>query len=120
MKGRLIMARVLVVDDEPLISMVVQEWLTELGCETIGPTESVRSALDLIGTATVDGAILDVSLNCEDSYPVADVLRELGVPIAFATGHGVHGIDSRFNDALILSKPFDFEAVKGFVAKLVP
>ena len=113
------MVRVLVVDDEPLISMMVQEWLTELGCETVGPVESVRSALDLIGTATVDGAILDVSLDRDDSFPVADVLYKLGIPIAFATGHSGHGIDARFKDALILSKPFDFEAVEKFVARLV-
>jgi CheY-like chemotaxis protein len=113
------MVRVLVVDDEPLISLMVQEWLAELGCETIGPAVSVRSALDLIGTTTVDGAILDVSLDREDSFPVAEVLYKLGIPIAFATGHSGHDIEARFKDALILSKPIDFEAVKKFVAKLV-
>jgi hypothetical protein len=58
--------------------------------------QRVRSALDLIGTATVDGAILDVSLDREDSFPVADVLYKLGIPIAFATGHSGGGIDARF------------------------
>ena len=111
------MARILVVDDEPLIAMMVQEWLAELGCETIGPAHSVQDALDLIGSVTVDGAILDVSLGREDCYPVADALRGLGIPIAFATGHGAGSVPARFHGVLILPKPFAFGAVSDFVAQ---
>ena len=113
------MPRILVLDDEPLISMMMQDWLADLSCETIGPVHSVRDALDLIGSTALDGAILDVSLGAEDCYPVADRLRELGIPIAFATGYGPGGVASRFKGALILPKPFTFEGVKDVVAKLV-
>jgi CheY-like chemotaxis protein len=114
------MARILVLDDEPLISMMVQAWLTELGCETVGPAGSVRSALGLIErTDDLDGAILDVSLGKEDCYCVAEVLHERGIPFAFATGHGVNGVAARFNNALVLPKPFDFEAVKDVMNKLL-
>jgi DNA-binding response OmpR family regulator len=113
------MPRILVLDDEPLISLMVQDWLAELGCETAGPAYSVPGALDLIKTVTVDAAILDVSLGRENCYPVADALIKLGTPIAFATGRGGEGIDPRFKDALILSKPFSFEAVKGAVDRLI-
>jgi CheY-like chemotaxis protein len=114
------MARILVLDDEPLISMMVEAWLSELGYETVGPAASVRTALGLIELGTeLDGAILDVSLCNEECYRVADALRDRGVPFAFATGHGMNGVADRFKDALVLSKPFDFEAVKGLVTKLL-
>jgi DNA-binding response OmpR family regulator len=111
--------RILMLDDEPLISMMVRDWLEELGCETVGPAHSVRSALDLIEGASLDGAILDVTLGRENCYPVADALIKLGVPIAFATGRGGEEIDPRFKDAVVLSKPFSFEAVKGAVDRLI-
>jgi CheY-like chemotaxis protein len=113
------MPRILVLDDEPLISLMVQDWLAELGCETAGPAYSVHGALDLIKTVTVDAAILDVSLGSENCYPVADALTKLGIPIAFATGHSGQEVDPRFNDALVMSKPFSFEAVKGAVDRLI-
>jgi hypothetical protein len=68
----------------------------------------------------VDGAILDVSLDREDSFPVADVLYKLGIPIAFATGHSGDGIDARFKDALILSKPFRLRSGEKVCCKAGP
>lgn len=113
------MPRILVLDDEPLISMVVGEWLTDLGCETMGPAHSVRSAMALLDEGSPDGAILDVALNGEDCSAVAERLRELGVPFALATGHGAGSVGARFMGASILSKPFDFEGVSAVVAKLL-
>jgi DNA-binding response OmpR family regulator len=108
-----------VLEDEPLIAFMVRDWLAELGYETAGPAPSVRSALEIIAASNVDGAILDVSLNGEDCYPVADALLKAGVPIAFATGHGTKGVEPRYKDALMLPKPFGFEAVKGVVRRLL-
>lgn len=113
------MPRILVLDDEPLISMLLRDWLTDLSCETVGPAHSVRGALDLIKTVKVDAAILDVSLGSENCYPVADALLKLGIPFAFASGYGGQGIDPRFKDPLVLSKPFGFEAVKRVVDRLI-
>ena len=113
------MPRILVLDDEPLIAMMMEEWLAELGCETVGPASSVPSALGLIEGTAIDGAILDVSLGNEESYSVADALRERGVPFAFATGREANGVAVRFKDVLILLKPFDFAEVKVVIAKLL-
>jgi len=113
------MLRILVLEDEPLIAFMMRDWLGELGCETAGPVPSVRAALDLIAASHVDGAILDVSLDGEDCYPVADALLKRGVPIAFATGYGAKGIAPRYKDALMLPKPYGFEAVKGVVCTLL-
>jgi CheY-like chemotaxis protein len=111
--------RILVLDDEPMISMMVQDWLTELDCETVGPAHTVRSALDFVDAVVLDGALLDVSLGNEECYSVADALHDHGVPFAFATGYGDNGLPDRFKDSLILSKPFDFEAVRGIIGKLL-
>ncbi len=108
--------RILVVDDEPLIAMLLGDWLVELGCEVVGPAHSVDAALSLLNGSKVHGAFLDVSLGTNDSYLVAEALRQLSVPVIFATGHGADSIDARFRDAGTLTKPFDFAAVENAVA----
>jgi DNA-binding response OmpR family regulator len=111
--------RILVVDDEPLISMLIEDWLTELGCEVVGPAASVADGLALARGAELDGAILDVNLGNETCYALADALRSRGVPLAFATGDGSLGEVSDFEDPIIVSKPFDFAAVKVAVEALL-
>ncbi|MFM9849539.1 MAG: response regulator [Hyphomicrobiaceae bacterium] len=111
--------RILIVEDEPLIAMLVQEWLEELNCTTIGPATSVGGALELIAGVALDGAVLDVSLGKEESFPIADELRKRDVPFVFATGYGVDGLESRFAGALVLSKPFEYELFCDVVGKML-
>ncbi len=112
------MPRILVVDDEPLISMLMEDWLTELGCEVVGPAASVADGLELARDTELDGAILDVNLGNETCYALADTLRSRGVPLAFATGDGSLGDVSDFQDPIVVSKPFDFAAIKAAVEAL--
>ncbi len=113
------MRRILILDDEPLVAMMIEDWLSELGCMPVGPVSSVESALRSADEEEIDGAILDVSLgaggNC---YEVADVLQRRSIPFAFATGRGAEDLDARFHDVAVLSKPFDFDAVKTLLATL--
>ena len=113
------MPRILVLDDEPLISMLVEGWLTELGCEVVGPARSVQAGLHIAGSAELDAAILDVNLGGENSFLVADALKQRGIPFAFATGDS--GVDSSagYGDPILLAKPFDFEGVKAVLGKLL-
>jgi CheY-like chemotaxis protein len=111
--------RILVVDDEPLVSMLVENWLVELGCEVVGPARSVQQGLDIAGSAELDGAILDVNLAGKNSYLVAETLKRRGVPFAFTTGDGAIDAESGFRDPILLSKPFDFEGVKTVLGKLL-
>jgi DNA-binding response OmpR family regulator len=114
------MARILIVDDEPLISMLVENWLGELGHEVAGPVRSVAEGLAFVEQdPAIDGAILDVNLGKESSYPLATVLRERGVPVAFATGDGNIDAVEEFAGSLVLEKPFDFESVKTTMATLL-
>ena len=113
------MPRILVVDDEPLVSMLMEDWLVELGCEVVGPACSVEQGLDMAGSAELDGAILDVNLSGRNSYAVAEALKQRGVPVAFATGDGSIDAEAGFADPILLSKPFDFEGVKTVLGKLL-
>lgn len=114
------MTRILVVDDETLITMLVEEWLSELGFETIGPAHCVASSLALIERTTeIDGAILDVSLGTENCDLVEDALVKRGIPYVLATGRGSGNVAPRSKDALILSKPFNFEEMEVILGKLL-
>ncbi len=113
------MANVLVVDDEPVIALMVVEWLAEQGIQALGPAHTVAQAIALIEEGAVDAAVLDVSLAEGNSYAAADLLVEKGIPFAFATGHGVEGLDERFRHVLTVSKPFNFDVVQRTVATLL-
>ena len=113
------MPRILVLDDEPLVSMLMENWLVELGCEVVGPACSVEQGLDMAGSAELDGAILDVNLAGKNSYQVAETLKQRGVPFAFVTGDSAIDASSGFSDLILLSKPFDFEGVKTVLGKLL-
>ena len=101
--------RILVVEDEAIVAMLVEDELTNAGAIVIGPASSVEEALQLIeGTASDGGlsaAVLDIHLDGERVSPVADRLAALGVPFLFATGYGV-GCDTGGHDAPILRKLF--------------
>ena len=84
--------RVLVVEDEAVLAMLVEEYLDELGCEVAGMAMRLDEAVAQARTLAVDVAVLDVNLAGQASYLVAEVLRERGVPVVFATGYGAAGI----------------------------
>ncbi|HMK41666.1 MAG TPA: response regulator [Methyloceanibacter sp.] len=113
------MPRILVVDDEPLISMLVEDWLADLGCEVVGPARSVEDGLRFAGVGSLDGAILDVNLAGQNCFSVASVLQKRGIPFAFATGDGGVSVDSGFEDPILLAKPFNFDGVKAVLDKLL-
>jgi len=111
------MARVLIVDDEPLIAMLAQDWLEDLGHQTVGPAHDLKTALALTAEP-MDAAILDVSLGAEKSYEIARRLTAHAIPFAFATGHAP-GEAKEFAGALTLPKPYSFETFSGVVSALV-
>jgi DNA-binding response OmpR family regulator len=110
-----VMRRVLIVEDEAMIAMLVEDMLTVLGYEVAGIAYRLEDALGAARAADIDLAILDVNLSGEASFPVAEILRERGVPFIFATGYGTAGHKGDFGDALVLKKPFN---VKGLAQAL--
>jgi DNA-binding response OmpR family regulator len=113
------MARVLIVDDEALIAMMLSDLLTEYGHETVGPAHSEGQALELVRSTPIDAAILDVTLGDQDCFEVARALGERGIPFAFATGHGAQSMPDAFRSLKTVSKPFDFEVVRKLIDELV-
>ncbi|HWA46235.1 MAG TPA: response regulator [Hypericibacter adhaerens] len=111
------MSRVLVLDDEPLIAMMIEDWLTELGHAVVGPAHNLAAAMTLVEAGGIDAAFLDLTLGDGNSYGVAQALDERSVPFAFITGHG-GAVQAQFAKAPVLAKPFDFEAVRQTMAKL--
>lgn len=98
--------KVLVVEDEALVSMLVEDMLTDLGCTIVGPAAEIEEALKLATSADIDAALLDVNLGGRPIFPVADALRARGVPYAFASGYGEAGISEDHKGASVLQKPF--------------
>lgn len=80
--------RILVVEDEALIAVMVEDMLTELGSIVVGPAATIEQALALARTEAIDGAVLDVNVRGERIDPVAEALAGRGVPMLFATGYG--------------------------------
>lgn len=101
------MRRVLVVEDEVMIAMMVEQMLAEIGYETVGPGLRLGQAVALAETEAMDAAVLDVNLGGDRSFPVAEVLRRRGVPFVFATGYGSAGLDESYRGTIVLRKPFE-------------
>jgi len=109
--------RILLVEDEAMVAMIIEDTLRDLGCEVVGPISSIERAREAAAKEEVDGAFLDVNLRGELVYPVAEALAARGVPFAFVTGYGESGIDSRFRGAPVLTKPFLPETVEQLVSR---
>lgn len=109
--------RVLVVEDEMMIAMMIEDMLAEIGCEVIGPANRIDAALALVDS-DIELALLDVNLAGEVVYPVADRLRARGVPVIFLTGYGNVGVDPRYRDCAVLAKPFELTGLQAALANV--
>lgn len=97
---------VLVVEDETVVSLLIESMLQDLGCGDIWYASGVRDALDLLARRTPDAAVLDVNLAGEPAYPVARHLARAAVPFIFATGYGASGIHEEWSGRPVIQKPF--------------
>jgi CheY-like chemotaxis protein len=111
--------RVLVVEDEMIVSWLLQDLLADLGCEVVGPAARVDQALAIIDAEALDAVLLDLNLNGQMSYPVADALVARGVPFVFATGHAKDRLLDGYQAFPVLLKPFHRLEVGDVLAKLL-
>jgi len=98
--------RALVVEDEGLVSVLIEDILLDSGCDIAGTASSLAEALDKVETLAFDFAIVDVNLNGLQSAPVAEALVERGLPFVLATGYGATGLSESFPGVPTLQKPF--------------
>jgi len=106
MAGDLAGRRVLVVEDESMVMMLLQDMLADIGCEVTGCASRFSDAMEKARSLTFDVAILDVNLNGERTYPIAEILAARGISFVFATGYGAGSLPASFAKTPVLQKPF--------------
>lgn len=107
--------RILIVEDESLVAMLLETILEDMGCVTVGPISNIEDALTLLSgdeAGTLDGALLDVNVAGREVFPVADVLKARGVPFVFSTGYGQGGLPDEWRNQATIQKPFTEAAVE--------
>ena len=104
--------RILIVEDELMIRMLLEDMLRELGYTIAAEVGRIDEALDAVKIGGFDVAILDVNLSGENTAPVAEALAARGVPFVFATGYGEQGLPQTHRDRPTLKKPFQLEGLK--------
>jgi len=102
-----------------IVAWLLEDLLAELGCAIVGPAASVDQALAMIEAEAIDVAVLDVNLNGEMSYPIADALAVRGVPFVFVTGYDRDRILDRYRIFPVLQKPFHRSELSDTLAKLL-
>lgn len=104
--------RVLLVEDEALVAMMIQECLAEFGYQVVGPIGSASEAAAKAKETQFEAAVLDINLGDGAVYPIADMLAARGVPFVFVTGYDADSIEPRFRKIPILQKPIEREMLK--------
>jgi CheY-like chemotaxis protein len=106
--------RVLLVEDEILVAMMMRDILSELGFSVVGPFSRLSEAMVAAVHDDIDAGIIDINLSGEFVYPVADVLVARSIPFVFVTGYGVESIDGRFAAVPVIKKPVQRQALEKF------
>lgn len=112
--------QILIVEDEPLIAMMLEDFLDALGKGVAGTVDTVAAALDRIAAGGVDAAIVDINLRGgEMSWAIADALDAADIPFLFATGGTDDAIVERHRDRPVLTKPFTMDGVEKALSNLI-
>lgn len=105
-KSNLLGLKVLIIEDEPLISMYIEDSLADIGCKPVGTVTSLLEATKKIEDVEFEVVMLDVNLNGEQSIGLAETLWKRRLPFIFSTGYGNTGIPSHLHHIPVLQKPF--------------
>ncbi|MBU1539979.1 MAG: response regulator [Alphaproteobacteria bacterium] len=110
--------RVLVVEDESLVAMLLETILEDMGCTPVGPVATVDEGLAMVaGEGTLDAALLDVNVAGREVFPIADALTARGVPFVFSTGYGEGGLPDAWRGHPTVQKPFTEAAIRDALMK---
>ena len=110
--------RVLVVEDESLVAMLLETILEDMGCTPVGPASNVDEGEAIArDTVDLDAALLDVNLAGRQVFPVAAVLKARGVPFVFSTGYGESGLPDEWRGNPTIQKPFTEGAIRDALMK---
>ncbi len=103
--------RVLIVEDDSLICMLIEDFLNDLGCNVVATAAQLEDGLSKAKSMMIDVAVLDINLEGQLSYPIAHALKGREIPFLFATGYGHSGVPQTFEGVPVLSKPFGVQAL---------
>jgi DNA-binding response OmpR family regulator len=109
--------RLLIVEDEPILAMMVVEQLAEIGCDVVGPAYTISEARRLALAAAFDAAIIDWNIRGTVSSEIAEILSRRQIPFLFVTGYDDLTFEARTN--VVLNKPYTREALKDAVHNLL-
>ncbi|WP_396593372.1 response regulator [Brevundimonas sp. R86498] len=110
--------RILVVEDESLVAMLMETILEDMGCIPVGAFATVDEALTEIAEDTpLDAALLDVNVAGREVFPVAEALKARGVPFVFSTGYGEGGLPDAWRGQATIQKPFTENAIRAALFK---
>lgn len=113
------MPRVLLVEDEYLIRMLLEDMLADLGYAIAEAVGTIAEASQIAAAGAFDVAILDVNVDGEEVYPVADILAQRGLPFVFVTGYGENSLPAKYRSRPALQKPFQSEQLRSTLAGLL-
>ena len=111
--------RVLIVEDEAMISMLIEDMVLDFGCEIVGPAARLDHALTLALQAEIDIGLLDINVDGSVVFPVADVLRFRGIPFIFSTGYSGRDMQDGHRGRPVLRKPFRYDELVGILTHLL-
>lgn len=110
--------RVLVVEDESLVAMLLETILEDMGCTPVGPAANIDDGLAMATDGgRLDAALLDVNVAGRQVFPVAEALKARGVPFVFSTGYGEGGLPEEWRGQATIQKPFTEAAVRDALMK---
>ncbi|MDQ3125611.1 MAG: response regulator [Pseudomonadota bacterium] len=105
--------RVLLVEDEALVAMLLETILEDMGCVPVGPAGTVEEGLAMVADpAPLDAALLDVNVAGRQVFPIAEALKARGVPFVFSTGYGESGLPDEWRGHPTVQKPFTESAIR--------
>ena len=111
--------KVLVVEDEAIVAMLLEQMLEDLGCTVAGVANQLTAAVALVNDAQADVAILDMNLAGDRVDPVARILAEKSMPFIFASGYGEDGLSAEWRGRPVLPKPFRLEDLRLALIKAI-
>ncbi|HVY52516.1 MAG TPA: response regulator [Devosia sp.] len=110
---------VLILEDEGLVSILLEEIVRDMGARVVDVFATAREALKALASASYDCAILDVLVRDGSSMQVADALVERRIPFIFSSGVGIDAVDARHQCHRLISKPFDDEVLRRHLCELL-
>jgi CheY-like chemotaxis protein len=109
---------VLLVEDQMIVAMQIEDMLRAGGCEVVGPVGTLQEALALVHEKELDLAVLDITIDGEPIYPVAEALQARGIPFVFATGYGESTLPEKWRNRPRLGKPFRHEQLERILTNI--